>query len=475
MYSWKVTRHALRRFNSSHHTSHACNVSRLALVLEHRGNPGRGRFGGYRRRISMWLREQSSQVAQTCKRQFEFVAAQRVRRCMQIFHLYTRIWDETALREFMRSWRRRVARNAKGFLISATGVTAYNWDRDRISDEEIQTYNHEIEGIYKLRDSTVVCAKCHLRIVIDIVQPDIKYCKCNGVQPSAASNQELEDWQPFIERQDMLIWRRKEVGGLFAYKVYGSFADVTANDFLQVQIDVDYRKKWDPTAQELQIIETDPDTESSTDHSTDIIHWEMIWPKLFSNRDYVYQRRWVVDNDKGLVIIVSRVTEHPDVPERRGTYRVRTYWSYMVIKPYTKFHEPGIEFGLTYFDDPGVAVPSAVTAWVALRGLPDFLVRMRQASKDYQKYKQSITDAGHLPLGDISKEQVEADAKDKLSNNNDNGKSMKNYKDERDESADDISKLHLPHNVQQKNDTVESQNKNDTTNSAPKEEQDILT
>lgn len=53
--------------------------------------------------------------------------------------------------------------------------------------------------------------------------------------------------------------------------------------------------------------------------------------------------------------------------------RVRTYWSYMVIKPYTDFHEQGIEFGLTYFDDPGVAVPSAVTAWVALRGLSQLL------------------------------------------------------------------------------------------------------
>jgi len=43
--------------------------------------------------------------------------------------------------------------------------------------------------------------------------------------------------------------------------------------------------------------------------------------KLFSNRDYVYQRRWVMDREKGLVVIVSRVTEHPDVPERRGIYR----------------------------------------------------------------------------------------------------------------------------------------------------------
>lgn len=87
-------------------------------------------------------------------------------------------------------------------------------------------------------------------------------------------------WQPFIERQDMLIWRKEEPdsGGLFAYKVYGSFSDVTADDFLQVQIDVDYRKHWDPTAQELKIIETDPKSESSINRSTDIIHWEMIWP-----------------------------------------------------------------------------------------------------------------------------------------------------------------------------------------------------
>lgn len=40
----------------------------------------------------------------------------------------------------------------------------------------------------------------------------------------------------------------------------------------------------------------------------------------------------------------------------------------MVIKPYTKFDEPGIEFGLTYFDDPGVNIPSAVTSWVAMSG-----------------------------------------------------------------------------------------------------------
>lgn len=88
----------------------------------------------------------------------------------------------------------------------------------------------------------------------------------------------VDGWQPYIERQDMLIWRRQESGGLYAYKVYGSFSDVTAEDFLQVQIDVDYRLEWDSTAKELQIIETDPQTKSSVDQSNDIIYWEMLWP-----------------------------------------------------------------------------------------------------------------------------------------------------------------------------------------------------
>ena len=40
----------------------------------------------------------------------------------------------------------------------------------------------------------------------------------------------------------------------------------------------------------------------------------------------------------------------------------------MVIKPYKDYHKQGIEFVLTYFDDPGVNIPSAVTAWVAMSG-----------------------------------------------------------------------------------------------------------
>ena len=90
------------------------------------------------------------------------------------------------------------------------------------------------------------------------------------------------DWEPFIERKDMLVWRKEEPEnrGLYAYKVFGSFSDVSAEDFLQVQVDVDYRKVWDPTAKRLEIIDTDPGKETTQDCHSDVVYWEMIWPVI---------------------------------------------------------------------------------------------------------------------------------------------------------------------------------------------------
>ncbi|XP_029052762.2 stAR-related lipid transfer protein 7, mitochondrial-like isoform X2 [Osmia bicornis bicornis] len=409
-------------------TNYVRNGTRLASTFGRHENYGR--FREYRKRIAVWLKQQSGQVAEACARQFEFIAAQRVRRSMQIFHLYTRMWDEAALKEFMKSWRNRTLRNTRHFLMSSIGVTMYNWDRERISEEELNSfhaltgfvvsYKQEIEGIHRLRDSTVICAICHQRIVIDVRQPGIKYCTCYGNKFSATANEGPQGWRPYIEREDMLIWRREEpnFGGLFAYKVYGSFDDVTAEDFLQTQIDVDYRMNWDSSARELQIIDTDPKSQTSSEDSTDVIYWETIWPKLFANRDYVYQRRWVVDKDKRLIIIINKVTEHPNAPTKPGVYRVTTYWSYMVIRPYTEFHQPGIEFGLTYFDDPGVNIPSAVTSWVAMSGLPNFLIRMRHAAKNYQSYKRTKKIADPSTTNYASFQNEDASGYEVIPNNN---------------------------------------------------------
>lgn len=54
----------------------------------------------------------------------------------------------------------------------------------------------------------------------------------------------------------------------------------------------------------------------------------------------------------------------------------------MVIRPCTEFNKPGIEFGLTYFDDPGVSIPSPFTSWVALRGLFFYKCKINADTED---------------------------------------------------------------------------------------------
>lgn len=83
---------------------------------------------------------------------------------------------------------------------------------------------------------------------------------------------------PFIEKEDLVVWRRPCGEGLFEYKVYGSYHDVSAEDFLNVQVDTDYRKEWDATAVQLVIGERDP----MEDSNSDILYWEMKWPVSIS-------------------------------------------------------------------------------------------------------------------------------------------------------------------------------------------------
>lgn len=60
---------------------------------------------------------------------------------------------------------------------------------------------------------------------------------------------------------------------------------------------------------------------------------------MFSNRDYVFNRRYMIDTQTKVIIIVNKITEHPSCPEKPELYRVKDYWSFMTIKPYTELEE----------------------------------------------------------------------------------------------------------------------------------------
>ena len=60
---------------------------------------------------------------------------------------------------------------------------------------------------------------------------------------------------------------------------------------------------------------------------------------MFSNRDYVFNRRYLIDKEKNIIVIINRSTEHPIIPEKPKIHRVKIYWSCMVIKADTDVDE----------------------------------------------------------------------------------------------------------------------------------------
>jgi hypothetical protein len=159
--------------------------------------------------------------------------------------------------------------------------------------------------------------------------------------------------------------------GLYAYKMYGHFSDVTPSEFVEVQLDMSaYRLQWDESTAQCHLMEGEemPDGKSLSQ----IYYWEVNWPRFFSNRDYVCNRRAQIfaKGNKNEAVIYSKSTSHPKAPKKTKNFRIEEYWSVMTVRPAKGWNEPGLEFSLTAFENPGLSLPSSITTWVALRGMP---------------------------------------------------------------------------------------------------------
>lgn len=258
--------------------------------------------------------------------------------------------------------------------MGAAGLCAFDWDKERLTlDDSAKYFLEEFDRIDRLKAQAEFAKSGKTPTNGNGNNQN----NANATAPTAdeesqvnRDKKEMESWEFYVQRDNMITWRREEEEGHYSYKgesvldlilnsslmikvfilVYVSYPDITAEDFLFVQNDIDYRKEWDDTAVALRLIENDEQDQSQPGS---IIYWEMMWPKLFSNRDYVFVRKTFVDRERNVFLIVNRSTKHPDCPPVGGLQRVKEFWSYMVIKPKTTPDEPGLEFILTYYDNPG--------------------------------------------------------------------------------------------------------------------------
>lgn len=312
------------------------------------------------------VKENSSKIVQTCVENCEYVLAHRIRRSQQIWSLYTQLWGRESLEMLKQRLKSQLAKRRT--LMFTVFAASYDWDKERIPDQDILRYSAEMSLVEFLKDKRDACLKGNVPAA---------ECKCSVCTATDS------EWQSFIDKDDLTVWRREDVNhrgqGLFCYKCYARYEDVTAYDFLEAQVDLEYRLGWDVHAVKLELLDSEPSTNS------DVIYWETKWPSLFSNRDYVFKRRFRVDKKRNLLFLVNQNTTHPARPPVSNKQRVSEYWSYMVIKPKTSFDKPGMEFSLTYFDNPGANVPSSMMNWVTTSAMPDFLKKTRLAALGMSK------------------------------------------------------------------------------------------
>ncbi|XP_068581939.1 phosphatidylcholine transfer protein [Cebidichthys violaceus] len=186
-------------------------------------------------------------------------------------------------------------------------------------------------------------------------------------------------WELFVETMGVTIYRLydKETR-LYEYKVFGSLASCTAELCADVYMDLAYRKHWDKYVKELY----EKDFSGQT-----AIYWEVKYPVLLSNRDYVYvreRRNLEVDGRKISVILARSAPEIP-CAESSGVLRVKDYKQSVALE---SDGGCGTKVFMNYFDNPGGSIPTWLVNWAAGTGVPGFLTDMQKACSKYSDYCQ---------------------------------------------------------------------------------------
>jgi len=197
--------------------------------------------------------------------------------------------------------------------VAAVAMSHYDWEKEKWSDRDLVNHFQDIDFCSKLKLSTLTCETCGLRVKIDVAVPEVKYCSCNS--PRLQSRSTNQDWTPFVERKDILVWRKEHAKkkGLYHYKLYGVFDDITVWEFLAVQLDLTkFRLGWDSSTAVCKQVDAQnkdchevlnrdsltSDVDSSNNFDTDtfgkdsseamVYYWEVHWPTFFSNRCFVF-------------------------------------------------------------------------------------------------------------------------------------------------------------------------------------------
>ncbi|XP_077479431.1 stAR-related lipid transfer protein 7, mitochondrial [Stigmatopora argus] len=291
-----------------------------------------------------------------------FVTGQRLRRACRIAELYSNLYSERTRWTLVGSiWRRFQSRHPSPGKLIAAIAGVFVWDNEKIQDEEMHRCGLELQALEAVKNLNANAGRASARVEAG--------------------------WEVVMDKTDFRVWKRPIPDShLYEYRVLGSYTDVTPRQFFNVQLDTEYRKQWDSLVIKLDVVDRDVNSGS------EVIHWATHFPYPMYSRDYVYMRRYEVDLENNLMILVSRAVQHPRIPESQDFVRVHSYQSKMVIRPHKSFDENGFDYLLTYSDDPQTAFPRYCVSWMVSSGMPDFLQKLHTATLKAKNLEVGIHD-----------------------------------------------------------------------------------
>nr|XP_022346031.1 stAR-related lipid transfer protein 7, mitochondrial-like [Crassostrea virginica] len=295
-----------------------------------------------------YITENFKTFTETVKTQYKGVIAQRIRRTIE----YENTHGHKSLIRFLQSLRNAFWRRKGAQLSALFAASLFQWNEEAITDQEI---SRAIDDMSEIQDMG-------------------RHHQLEGAHSSGC----LKDWTLVVNEPSLKIWRRPlPHSHLYEYKVYGRYDDVSPAAFYQVQIDLEYRKKWDHFVVKLDVIDKDPQSKS------EVVQWVTNYPATWYSREFLYIRKFKVDKQKNVMAYVARAVDHPECPRKDDMVRVDTYSSYMVIKPRTTFSESGLEYVMTYHDDPQLMYSSLAFSFATRIGV-DFVDKMHKAAKELE-------------------------------------------------------------------------------------------
>ena len=91
------------------------------------------------RRALTVVNEELDTISQLFAKQCNAIMVQRLRRSLQICSLYSRIYNECAVRYFASRFAQRIMQSSKGHRFPLMlGATIFSWAQERVTDEELQ-------------------------------------------------------------------------------------------------------------------------------------------------------------------------------------------------------------------------------------------------------------------------------------------------------------------------------------------------